>query len=150
MRAALKLATEGALQDGCGPFGAVVAKDGQIIGSGHNRVALERDPSAHAEIVAIREACQQLQSHVLEGCELYTSCEPCPMCLGAAYWARLERVYYAASQTDAAAAGFDDAFLYAEMAKPQGERRLPMINLTTEALLEPFRIWAENPDKIFY
>lgn len=149
MREALRLAAENAAGRG-GPFGAVVVKDGRIIGRGQNRVTELLDPSAHAEIVAIREACRTVGDFELAGCALYTSCEPCPMCLSAAYWARIEAIYYAATQAEAAAAGFDDAFLYSELARPMAERRLSMHRLLGEEGGHPFQVWAANPDRVPY
>ncbi len=150
MTEALNLAIDGAARGDCGPFGAVVVHAGRVVGRGFNRVVVSRDPSAHAEIIAIREACRTLETFTLEGCDLYTSCEPCPMCLGAAYWARLERIFFGASGEDAATAGFDDTFLYAEFAKSRVDRTLPVVKLSSETNLVPFRVWAENPDKIPY
>lgn len=149
MREALRLAAANDPAAG-GPFGAVVARAGRILGRGQNAVVRCRDPSAHAEIVAIREACRQLHDFSLRGCELYSSCEPCPMCLGAVYWARIDRVYYAASRDAAAAAGFDDAFFYAELARPPPERRLPLIRMLAAEGGEPFRRWQSRPDKVCY
>lgn len=149
MREALRLALASASTDG-GPFGAVIVKEGRIIGRGQNSVVRELDPSAHAEIVAIRAACRALADYRLRGCVLYASCEPCPMCLGAIYWARIDRVYYAATRVQAAAVGFDDAVLYAELAKPSVERKLPVLRLVSEAGEAPFRRWADNPHQIPY
>jgi guanine deaminase len=149
MREALRLAIENASGEG-GPFGAVVVKDGHIIGRGVNRVVANLDPSAHAEIMAIREACQTLGSYALVGCTLYSSCEPCPMCLSAIYWSRIERVYYAATRTEAAAAGFDDTFLYAELVKPVTERKLPLIRMLAEQSQIPFQEWEKNPNRVPY
>jgi guanine deaminase len=149
MREALRLAIENASGEGF-PFGAVVVKDGHIIGRGVNRVVANLDPSAHAEIMAIREACQTLGSYALVGCTLYSSCEPCPMCLSAIYWSRIERVYYAATRTEAAAAGFDDTFLYAELAKPVTERKLPLIRMLAEQSQIPFQEWEKNPNRVLY
>lgn len=149
MREALRLASD-SVNRGGGPFGAVVVRDCSVIGRGTNEVVRRRDPSAHAEIVAIREACRSLQSHVLSGCELYCSCEPCPMCLSAAYWSRLDRIFYAATRQDAAAAGFDDAFLYAELTKPMSARKLSLFRLLGNEGGAPFRQWQESPSKIPY
>jgi len=150
MQEAIRLAAIGAEQGDNGPFGAVIVRTGQIIGRGHNRVVFDCDPSAHAEIVAVRDACRRLGQFSLEGCELYSSCEPCPMCLSAAYWARIDRVYYAATRLDAADAGFDDALLYDEMTKPIAERRLPLQQLLGEAGKQPFRLWLGNPNRRLY
>ncbi len=149
MNEALRLATLSIGQSG-GPFGAVVVRDGRIVGRGHNRVVADCDPSAHAEIVALRHACRTLGTFHLPGCALYSSCEPCPMCLGAAYWARIERIYYAASRDEAAAAGFDDALLYAELARPMTRRRLPMQRLLAEAGRQPFLDWLASPNRVPY
>jgi tRNA(Arg) A34 adenosine deaminase TadA len=131
-----------------GPFGAVIVKDGKIIAKGSNRVFGDNDPTAHAEIMAIRAACQALQTFQLQGCELYTSCEPCPMCLGGIYWAGLERVYYANTQVDAAHIGFSDEFLYRELQLPIGERQIPMMQMMRQEALSVFQEWAEKPDRV--
>lgn len=133
-----------------GPFGAVIVQNGQIIARGNNRVTSNNDPTAHAEIVAIREACQALGTFVLEGCEIYTSCEPCPMCLGAIYWSRLDKIYYANTRHDAAAIGFDDAFIYQEIEKSLSQRRLPLEHVVHEKALAVFQRWQEKQDKIEY
>jgi guanine deaminase len=150
MREALRLARENVEQAAGGPFGAVVVKDGRIVGRGSNRVTTTLDPTAHAEIVAIREACQGLGTFVLAGCHLYTSCEPCPMCLSAAYWARIERLFYAGTRADAAAAGFDDDFLYREVARPIAERTLVSEPLLREEAAAVFALWQASPDRIPY
>jgi guanine deaminase len=149
MRRAIALALEN-IRNGGGPFGAVVVKDGNVVAEGANRVTVNHDPTAHAEVVAIRAACAELDSFELKGCELYASCEPCPMCLGAIYWARLSRVYFAGTAEDAAAAGFDDAFIYREMAIPHEHRRLAMSGLLREDGKRVFRAWAAAPDKTTY
>ena len=133
MRQAIELATQNVTSGRGGPYGAVIVKDGVVIAAAANVVTATNDPTGHAEITAIRKACAALGSFSLEGCELYTSCEPCPMCLAATYWARCERIYYGCNAADAARAGFDDAFLYGEMKKPLGERSLPIVNLCPEA-----------------
>lgn len=133
-----------------GPFGAVVVKDGKIIATGNNQVLGTHDPTAHAEVVAIRNACQALNSFQLTGCEIYTSCEPCPMCLGAIYWARPDRVYYANTKLDAAEIGFDDHFIYEELGVTILERKLPMIQLLPEEAIVAFQEWAAKTDKIEY
>jgi len=143
MEEAVRLALEGGAVEGGGPFGAVVVRDGTVIGRGWNRVTPSGDPTAHAEIVAIRDACRALGAFRLDGCELYSSCEPCPMCLGAIYWARLARVIYGATRGDAAAAGFDDSLIYRELALPPGERAIPMTQLLRDEALESFRRWGE-------
>lgn len=133
------------VQSGQGePFGTVIVKDGRIVARGHNQVPSANDPTAHAEIVAIRAACRTLNTFRLEGCELYTSCEPCPMCLGAIYWAQIDRVFYASSQEDAAAVGFDDQFIYDEIARPVSERRVPMKQLLREEALTVLQDWSTN------
>ena len=133
-----------------GPFGAVVVQDGVIVGEGWNRVTSTCDPTAHAEVTAIRQACERLGAFSLQGCEIYTSCEPCPMCLAAIYWARLGRIYYANDQADAAAIAFDDAWLYREVALPLPDRSLPLTQLMREEALQVFRAWDTKPDKIRY
>jgi tRNA(Arg) A34 adenosine deaminase TadA len=133
-----------------GPFGAVVVKDGQVIGEGWNRVTSTCDPTAHAEVVAIREACNQLRAFSLKGCQIYTSCEPCPMCLAAIYWARLDAMWYANTRADAAAIQFDDDWLYQEVALPIQERSLPTTSLLREEAQTVFRAWEAKADKIRY
>lgn len=146
---AIRLSVENVAQGG-GPFGAVVARGGEIVAEGVNRVTALNDPTAHAEVQAIRLAAQRLGRFDLSDCELYASCEPCPMCLGAIYWARLARLYYAATQHDAARAGFDDALIYREMALAPSLRRLPTASLSREEALEAFRRWREQADRIDY
>lgn len=138
------------VRNGGGPFGAIVVRDGKIVGEGVNRVTLNNDPTAHAEVVAIRDACEKLGTFQLEGCVIYTSCEPCPMCLGAIYWARPSKVYYAASKEDAADAGFDDAFIYQELELDRSDRRLPMIPGCQEERNAPFLLWNSAQDKQEY
>jgi len=133
-----------------GPFGCVVVKGGEIIASGFNEVLSSNDPTAHAEIVTIRKACKHLQSFQLTGCELYTSCEPCPMCLGAIYWARPDRVYYANTKAEAAAIGFDDHFIYDEIALPAEHRKLPLQHLPLLRAKAVFDDWANKENKIMY
>ncbi|MGZ8188652.1 MAG: nucleoside deaminase [Methylosarcina sp.] len=135
---------------GGGPYGAVIVKDGSLIASSGNRVTQNLDPTAHAEIMAIRLACRELNDFQLKGCILYTSCEPCPMCLGAIYWARLDKVYFACNRYDAAAADFDDSFIYDEISVSPLERKIAMMQLSLPDALLPFRIWAEKSDKIPY
>jgi len=149
MRRAIALALDN-IRAGGGPFGCVIVKDGRIIAEGANCVTPTNDPTAHAEVVAIREACRALKNFQLEGCELYTTCEPCPMCLGAIYWARPSRVFYAAAAGDAAAAGFDDAFIYDELKKPHAARRIPMAQLLRDESLSIFSAWNASPNKIEY
>jgi guanine deaminase len=133
-----------------GPFAAVVVKDGKIIAEGTNRVTSTNDPTAHAEVVAVREACKKLGHFELTGCEIYTTCEPCPMCLGAIYWARPARVYYGCTAADASEAGFDDSFIYEEIGRPHAQRKIPMIQMMREEALEAFRAWEKKRDKIKY
>ncbi len=133
-----------------GPFGAVVVKDGRILAEGWNRVTSGHDPTAHAEVVAIREACARLGTFELKGCEIFTSCEPCPMCLAAIYWARLERIWYANGQADAAAIQFDDAWLYREVALPLANRSLPLVQLLRDEALTVFQAWDAKVDKVRY
>lgn len=146
---AIRLAEENVRQGG-GPFGAIVVKQGKVVGRGVNRVTSNLDPTAHAEVMAIRDACQNLGSFQLAGCELYTSCEPCPMCLGAIYWARPERVFFAANQEDAAKAGFDDAFIYREIELPYEQRRIPMFRGCEHQATLPFEAWQSFQEKTQY
>jgi tRNA(Arg) A34 adenosine deaminase TadA len=150
MRRAIALSAEKMRAGLGGPFGALIARDGKIIAEGFNQVTSNNDPTAHAEVVAIRAACRQLDSFILQGCEMYTSCEPCPMCLGAIYWARLDRVYYANTRSDAAAVGFDDDHIYREFDKPIDGRTVPFIQLGSEEARQIFQEWLEKPDKIPY
>ena len=133
-----------------GPFGAMIVRDGTVLARGTNLVTSNNDPTAHAEIVAIREACRQLGTFQLEGCELYSSCEPCPMCLGAIYWSQVSAIYYANTRSDAAAIGFDDEFLYKELSVPLPERRIPMKQLLQSEALLVFKEWGEMENKIRY
>ena len=133
--------------NGGGPFAALVVRDREIVASGVNCVTATNDPTAHAEIVAIREACRQLKTFQLEGCDIYTTCEPCPMCLGAIHWARAERVFYANTREDAKAIGFDDDLIYHEIGKPLHQRAIPMIPLLRDQALQAFRLWQTKPDK---
>ncbi|GAB4414868.1 MAG: guanine deaminase [Bacteroidia bacterium] len=146
MREALRLA-QASIGQGGGPFGAVVVRQGLLVAAGHNRVTLDQDPTAHAEVVAIRRACAVLGHFQLDDCDIYSSCEPCPMCLGAIYWARPRRLYVAATREDAAAAGFDDQFIYDEIARPPDARHIPMQMLLREEALHVFRLWQDRPDK---
>ena len=150
MLQAIRLATENVTSGRGGPFGAVVVKDGKVIATGANQVTTINDPTAHAEVIALRNACQALGTFKLDGCELYTSCEPCPMCLAATYWARCKAIYYGCTAADAAKAGFDDAFLYEEMRKPISERTLPMSNLCEQEAWSAFAAWIESTDKVEY
>lgn len=147
---AIALSRQGMERNNGGPFGAVVVRDGQIIGRGWNQVTSTNDPTAHAEIVAIREACAYLKSPWIDGCDLYTSCEPCPMCLGAIYWAHMRAVYYANTRRDAAAIGFDDEFIYTEFLRPLSERRYQLIRLEIASAILPFEEWQTKSDKIRY
>lgn len=152
LREAIRLSIENVETGAGGPFGAVVVKDGEIVGRGANAVTAVNDPTAHAEIVAIRRACSRLATFELTGCVLYTSCEPCPMCLSAAYWARISAIYFAATRDDAAAVNFDDAFLYREVALPHPERSLPIVAVPelNDYALQAFRHWHENVNKTPY
>ena len=138
------------LRSGGGPFAAVIVKEGRIIAEGANRVTSTNDPTAHAEVVAIREACRVLADFQLTGCDLYTTCEPCPMCLGAIYWARPARVFFAANAADAAAAGFDDAFIYDELKIAPAQRRIPMAQLLRADSLVLFSSWKQQENKTAY
>ena len=147
MARAIQLSVESVHSGRGGPFGAVIVRNGEIIAEGVNRVTSSNDPTAHAEVVAIRQACAKLGTFELKDCELYTSCEPCPMCLGAIYWARLSRIHYANTAADAAAIGFDDSFIYNELQVTPAERRIPTQQMMREEALAAFRAWAEKPDK---
>lgn len=149
MREAIRLASE-SVERGGGPFGAVIAKDGKIIARASNSVTLENDPTAHAEVACIREACRALGTIDLSGCEIYSSCEPCPMCLGAIYWAHIDRIYYANDRKDAAEIGFDDDFIYEEIGKKPEDRRTPLLPLLRDEGLKSFRLWSEKEDKTEY
>ena len=150
MAEAIRLAGDNVHNSDGGPFGAVVVKDGKVIGKGGNKVTVNNDPTAHAEIVAIREAARNIGSFDLSGCEIYASCEPCPMCLGAIYWARIDKLYYAATKDDAAKANFDDSFIYAEIAKPKDQRQLQSVQLMREDAVKVFDEWIETENKITY
>jgi tRNA(Arg) A34 adenosine deaminase TadA len=149
MARAIELAIEN-VRIGGGPFGAVVARDGKIVAEGANSVTTQNDPTAHAEVVAIRAACRALGTFELSGCEIFTSCEPCPMCLGAIYWARPVRVYFGSAAGDAATAGFDDALIYSEIQREHGERKIPMKQLMRKEALAAFHAWHAKNDKIAY
>ncbi|HEY0702998.1 MAG TPA: nucleoside deaminase [Candidatus Acidoferrales bacterium] len=149
MERAIELAIEN-VRLGGGPFAAIVVKDGKIIAEGVNSVTAKNDPTAHAEVVAIRAACSALGSFELTGCEIFTSCEPCPMCLGAIYWARPVRVFFGGAADDAAAAGFDDAFIYAEIQRPHADRKIPMTQLMHHQALAAFLAWTAKNGKIQY
>jgi len=150
MTEAIELSLENVRSGGGGPFAALVVKDDAIISTGVNHVTSALDPTAHAEIVAIRAACQALRNFQLAGCELYTTCEPCPMCMGAIYWARLGKVYYAGTRADAAQAGFDDSLIYDELALPLEARKIPMVPMMREQALAAFREWERSQTKIQY
>ena len=150
MARAIQLSLENVLRGKGGPFGAVIVKNGEIVAEGVNRVTAINDPTAHAEVVAIREACAKLRVFELTDCEIYTSCEPCPMCLGAIYWARLARVYFGNLASDASKIGFDDSFIYREIAQVLRKRSIPMVPMMREQALAAFRAWQEKPDRIPY
>ena len=150
MARAIQLSIDNVLAGRGGPFGAVVAKGVDIIAEGVNCVSSANDPTAHAEIVAIREACKKLGAFELAGCDIYTSCEPCPMCLGAIYWARPDRVYFGNTAADAANAGFDDSLIYREIPQPHSQRKIPMIQMMRDEALEAFHAWLKLPSKIRY
>lgn len=150
MKKAIRISVNNVEKQKGGPFGAIVVKDGKIIARGANRVTSSNDPTAHAEVVAIRKACKVLKTFQLTGCEIYTSCEPCPMCLGAIYWARPDKLYYANSKDDAAAIHFDDKFIYEELARPVEERKLFTRQILREKALEAFEKWKSSAGKIEY
>ena len=151
MRRAIELAQAGVDSNVGGPFGCVVVKNGEIVGEGTNKVTSTNDPTAHAEVVAIRDACEKLSSFQLDGCVIYTSCEPCPMCLGAIYWSRPERIFIACDRNDAAQAGFDDAFIYDELCGNDFKsRKVPISMILRDEGLEVFQNWIAKPDKIEY
>ena len=149
MREAIRLADE-SVERGGGPFGAVIVKDGKIVAGSSNSVTIDLDPTAHAEVNTIRKACRQLGTFDLSGCVIYTSCEPCPMCLGAIYWARLDRIYYANNRKDAADIDFADNFIYEELDKTLDNRTVPIIPLLRDEALQTFRRWTEKEDKTEY
>ena len=150
MRAAIRLSLSKMRANCGGPFGAVVVRNGKIIGRGWNQVTSANDPTAHAEVTAIRDACSRLKTFQLDDCELYTSCEPCPMCLSAIYWARLQKVYYANTRKDAAKIAFDDDLIYREVAKPISKRLIPMKQLLRPEALKVFKEWGNKMDKVRY
>ncbi|MCS7043814.1 MAG: nucleoside deaminase [Bryobacteraceae bacterium] len=150
LRRAIQLAAENAGQGRGGPFGAVIVMNGEIIAEGANHVTTDLDPTAHAEIVAIRAACRRLGRFDLRGAAIYSSCEPCPMCLGAIYWARLDALYYAAGREDAAQAGFDDRFLYEQFALDEQKRSLPTRRIALPEAAEPFAVWLRHPGRVPY
>ena len=150
MELAIQLANDNVHSKGGGPFGSVIVKDGKIIGKGCNNVTTTNDPTAHAEVQAIRDACQNLGTFQLDDCEVYTSCEPCPMCIGALYWARPKAIYYAATKEDASEIGFDDQFIYQELEKVIDERTIKMVKVTTKNNNQPFESWKDFTDKVDY
>ncbi|MEY3443089.1 MAG: hypothetical protein RLZZ519_1370 [Bacteroidota bacterium] len=150
MQAAVDLSIAGVTSGEGGPFGAIVVKDGQIVGRGNNRVTTTNDPTAHAEVVAIRDACKNLGTFQLMGCTVYTSCEPCPMCLGAIYWARPDRVYFGCTKADAAASGFDDQFIYDEIEKGFADRKIPFEQVGQSLAIKAFEIWDAKSDRVDY
>jgi len=150
LKIAVELAHENIHNGKGGPFGAVIVKDGKIIAEGSNHVTTDNDPTAHAEVVAIRAACKKLNSFQLDGCEIYCSCEPCPMCLGAIYWARPQAVYFASGKDDASAAGFDDSFIYKEILLPYEERKIRTSFHRLQEAIDVFTMWTEKEDKTEY
>ncbi len=150
MARAIQLSLDNVLSGEGGPFGAVIVKGGSVIAEGVNRVTPTNDPTAHAEVVAIRAACAKLSTFILTDCEIYTSCEPCPMCLGAIYWARISRIYFGNAAVDASNIGFDDSFIYQEFAQPLPDRSIPIEQMMREQALAAFRAWQEKPDKVPY
>jgi tRNA(Arg) A34 adenosine deaminase TadA len=150
MQMAVDLARHGMNQGVGGPFGCIVVKDDTVVGKGCNSVASLNDPTAHAEVMAIRDACKNLKTFQLTDCEIYTSCEPCPMCMGAIYWARPKKVYFGATRHDAADAGFDDSMIYKELTSPVHDRLIEMVNLGREKVVKVFEEWIDKPDKVVY
>ena len=147
---AIELSKEGMLHEKGGPFGCIIVKDGKIIAEGCNSVTSNNDPTAHAEVVAIRNACKELGAYQLEGCILYTSCEPCPMCLGAIYWARPDKVFYANTRQDAASIGFDDEFIYKEIPLPDAERQIDFKHVHLDSAYKVFELWDQKGNKKLY
>lgn len=150
MREAIRLAIEGVKNGNGGPFGAVIVKEGQIVGRGQNRVLVDKDPTAHAEVVAIRDACRQLGHFQLDGCVVYASSEPCPMCLGAIYWSRPSRIVFGCGRDDAARINFDDAFIYDELDHHHSDRHIPAEQMMREEALQAFRLWQEKENRTLY
>lgn len=150
MKKAIRLSIANVEKGNGGPFGAIVVKDGKVIARGVNNVTSTNDPTAHAEVVAIRKACKVLKTYQLTGCEIYTSCEPCPMCLAAIYWARPDKIFFGGSKEDAAAIDFDDKLIYEEIAKPIAQRKIFTQQLLRDEALKAFRKWSESPNKIEY
>ena len=149
MKRAIELSIE-SVNNGGGPFGCVIVKDEKIISEGSNKVTSSNDPTAHGEIVAIREACKSINNFSLNGCELYSTCEPCPMCLAAIYWARIDKVYYANTRKDAQKIGFDDSLIYSEFQKNIDKRKIPMIQMLRNEALKAFELWDKKIDKVKY
>lgn len=150
LREAIRLSIEKMEGNEGGPFGAVIVRNGEIVGRGWNRVTSTNDPTAHAEVVAIRDACSNLKSFSLAGCEIYSSCEPCPLCLAAIYWSRLNGIYFAATCDDAASAGFDDRNFYRELGKPAGDRSIPMEQALRDEACVALKAWMKKEDRIRY
>ena len=150
MERAVELSLKGSSEGKGGPFGAVIVKNGKIIGEAYNQVTSTNDPTAHAEVMAIRDACKNLNSFDLTDCEIYTSCEPCPMCLGAIYWSKVVKIYYGNSREDAKKTGFDDAFIYDEIPLPLSERKIKMVQIGQKEALKVFEMWDANEEKIKY
>ncbi|MDB4926264.1 nucleoside deaminase [Mucilaginibacter sp.] len=150
MRMAIDLSEYNVKEGQGGPFGAVIVKDGMVLARSANKVVSNNDPTAHAEVSAIRLACQELDTFSLDGCEIYTSCEPCPMCLGAIYWAKIDKIYYANTKADAAEIGFDDHFIYQELDLPMEKRKLPIVQLMRDEALSAFKLWSESESKTDY
>jgi len=150
MRMAVELSVQNVSECIGGPFGAVVVKDGKVVAKSANKVTSTNDPTAHAEVSAIRLACTALNTFDLSGCVIYTSCEPCPMCLGAIYWSRIETIYYANTKADAAQIGFDDKFIYDELEKPMAQRTLPVVQMLRDEAMEAFKLWETSPMRINY
>ncbi|MCZ4222045.1 nucleoside deaminase [Pedobacter rhodius] len=150
MRLAVELSVQNVSECVGGPFGAVVVKDGKIVAKSANKVTSTNDPTAHAEVSAIRLACTALNTFDLSGCVIYTSCEPCPMCLGAIYWSRIETIYYANTKADAAHIGFDDKFIYEELDKPMEQRTLPVVQMLRDEAMEAFKLWETSPMRVNY
>ena len=150
MRRAVELSAERMRQNAGGPFGAIIVRQGKVIAEGWNKVTSTNDPTAHAEVSAVRAACEKLESFSLAGCDIYTSCEPCPMCLAAIYWARIDRIFFANTREDAAAIGFDDELIYGEISKPISDRTIPTVKLPLPEAEAVFAEWRAKPDKVRY
>lgn len=150
MRIAIELSEQNVKGVAGGPFGAVIVKDGKVVAKSANKVVQQNDPTAHAEVSAIRLACQELGTYNLEGCVIYTSCEPCPMCLGAIYWAHIDKIYYGNTKADAADIGFDDHFIYKELGLPMNERKLQIIQLLRDEALSAFKLWNDSESSTEY